>query len=244
MSSIQLVSLLLVLVCMHLHFVVAVGGGEALECNKTSFANHTVAQRTGTDALNALVIAGKYLGGKQKIAGLSPDKWNECGNISLIDIPPDSGLQGTADASSNLNKLLYMYRSVLRNLALSETVISKADSSKMELLEIVFTRLSNQVEWYLQFRRCVCNHTQCTVSESIDKFRIQEEIQMMHMQPNCTYMRSLNVIVHDLRNAANNTLTSLPDWTMAYSIRSYQLCHTLKALRSHCETGSHNCTAK
>ena len=231
MSTTPIVSFLLVLVCVHLHFDVAVGDSEDLWCDETLIVNHNVTQRTGTDALNARVLANKYL------ARISPaDKLNGCGNVSLINISPGSGLQGTANASSNLNKLLYMYRSVWRYMALSGSKISEADSTKLDLLETVFTRLSNQVEWYLQFRRCVCNHAQCTVSENIDKSGIQQEIQMMHMQPSCTHMRSLNVIVQGLGNAATDIVYTLPDNVTSYSVRPYQMCRLRPTLHIYCAT--------
>ena len=121
-------------------------------------------------------------------------------------------------------------------MALSGSKISEADSTKLDLLETVFTRLSNQVEWYLQFRRCVCNHAQCTVSESIDKSGIQQEIQMMHMQPSCTHMRSLNVIVQGLGNAATDIVYTLPDNITSYSVRPYQMCRLRPTLHVYCAT--------
>ena len=70
------------------------------------------------------------------IEGMSLDRVNECQNISLIDAPSGSGLQGTADASSNLNKLLYMYYYLWRQMEFYEQDYSEfmqTESSKMDI---------------------------------------------------------------------------------------------------------------
>ena len=102
------------------------GCGEAPWCSKTTVANLTaITQGTGTEALNAKSIAKCYLEDNafcehHPIEGMSLDRVNECQNISLIDVPSGSGLQGTANASSNLNKLLYMYYYLWRQMEFYE----------------------------------------------------------------------------------------------------------------------------
>ena len=225
------------LVCVHLHYGVAVGSNEAPWCKYRIQANLTaITQRTGTEALNAISIVRCYLGNctdkSHQIVAVSPDKVNECGNISLI--PPGSELQGTANAFSNLNKLLHMYRSVFIHMELYDSTFTETESAKLDMLETVFSRLSNQVERYLQVRRCSCSDIQCTV-QGIDKNSTQEEIQELQSD-NCTPRISLNVIMRDLRIVATDTLNSLPGGSRAYSIRSYQLCRSLKALPTPCNT--------
>ena len=246
MALAQIISSLFVLVCVLLHFEVAVGSRAALGCSEILPSNHSVVQRTGQDARNAATLARRYLGigsSCQQIEGITPGNLTECyRTINLTSISPDSGLQGIANASINLNKLLYMFWFARRSTELSGTTFTEADSAKLDLLEIAFTRLSNQVEWYLQVQPCYCNHTQCAVDEGIDKNRIRAEIQNMQ-SGNCTHIKSFNVIMQDLRIAAHDIVQSLPNWRN-HTLQPYQLCPTVETLRSHCETGKVDCTAK
>ena len=245
MSPIPIVSSFLVLVCVHHNFEVALGGNESIWCNRAALANHSVAQKTGTEAVNTLDIARRYLGyGKWKcrrILGIRLDRVNKCENISLIDIPSGSGLQGTADAVSNLNKLLYMYRSVWRYMALSESALTETDFAKLDLLETLVSRLSNQAEWYLQFHNCSCNYShQCTVQDGIDKNSIHQEIHNLQTTV-CTPKMLLNVIIQDFQNAAIDILKSLPGVANDYSLRPYQFCHSVETLPIPCKTLNFTC---
>lgn len=244
MSPIPIVISLAVLVCVQLHFEVAVGG-QVLWCNRAALANYTVAQRTGREALNTLSITNRYLGiGMRKchkIPLVLSDTANECGNISLT--PLDSELQGTVNAFTNLNKILYMYRSVWRNIDLSDNEFMETDSAKLDLLETFISRLSNQVEWYLQVHRCSCNHTQCTVEDVIDKNSIQQEISNLQTTT-CTPKMLLHVIVLGLRNVIIDILNSLPGGPRNYDVRPYHFCQSLETLPIPCETMKFTCNTK
>ena len=247
MTPALIVPSLLVLVCLHLQAEAAMGSGEVLWCNKTTVANLTaITQGTGREALNAKSIATCYLEGNAfcehpPIEGMSLDRVNECENISLIDIPSGSGLQGTADAVSNLNKLLYMYRSVWRYMALSESALTETDFAKLDLLETLVSRLSNQAEWYLQFHNCSCNYShQCTVQDGIDKNSIHQEIHNLQTTV-CTPKMLLNVIIQDFQNAAIDILKSLPGVANDYSLRPYQFCHSVETLPIPCKTLNFTC---
>ena len=159
-------------------------GSGALWCNKTTVANLTaITQGTGMESLNAKSIAKCYLEGNAfcehpPIEGMSLDRVNECENISLIDIPSGSGLQRTADASSNLNKLLYMYHYLWRQMEFYEQDYSgfiRTESSKMYMLGVVFTQLSNQVRQYLQVNRCSCSDS-CKLPDPIDVNNLEQEV--------------------------------------------------------------------
>ena len=239
-------SSLLALICVY--FEVAAVCSAPLRCNMTLLSSHPVVQRTGQDARNTASLAKAYLGvgdSCQKIQGMIPGNVTECGRtINLTS--PDRTLQGTANAFINLNKLLYMFWFVRKDTELSGNAFTESDSAKLDLLEIAFTQLSNQVEWYLQIHPCSCNDTQCAVEEGIDKIRIHEEIHNMQ-SGNCTNIKSLNVIVQELRSAAGDIARSLPDGDsgLAYPRKPYELCPTVKVLKSYCETRTNiDCTAK
>ena len=221
------------------------GSSEAPWCKYRIQANRTaITQRTGTEALNAISIVRCYLGNctdkSHQIVAVSPDKVNECGNISLI--PPASELQGTANAFRNLNKLLHMYHYIWRYLELhhNDGEFLQTESPKLDMLGIVYFRFSNQVERYLQAHRCSCNDTQCTV-QGIDKKEIEQEIHQKLQTATCTHKLLLNVIMQDLRKVANDTLQSLtcrhsPNCPDTYSLYPYQLCHSLRTIPITCNT--------
>ena len=120
-----------------------------------------------------------------------------------------------------------------------------SSQTKLELLEIAFTQLTNQVEWYLQIHPCSCNDTQCA-QEDIDKIRIHEEIPNMQ-SGSCTNIKSVNAVVQELRSAAGDIARSLPDWESgsAYPWKPYKLCPTVKVFKDYCETRTNiDCTAK
>ena len=242
MTPALIVPSLLVLVCLHLQAEAAMGSGEALWCSKTTVANLTaITQGTGREALNAKSIATCYLGEglcvQPQIEGMSLDRVNECENISLIDIPSGSGLQRTANASSNLNKLLYMYYYLWRQMEFYEQDYSefmRTESSKMDILGVVFTQLSNQVRRYLQVNRCSCSDS-CKLPYPIDVNNLEHEISQKLQIKACTPKILLNVIVQDLRRVANDTVNSLPGRVDSYDLRPYQFCRSLKALPISCE---------
>ena len=249
MTPALIVPSLLVLVCLHLQAEAAMGSGEALWCGKTTVANLTaITQGTGTEALNAKSIARCYLKGTAfcehpPIEGMSLDRVNECGNISLIDIPSGSGLQGTADASSNLNKLLYMYYYLWRQMEFYEQDYSefmRTESSKMYMLGVVFTQLSNQVRRYLQVNRCSCSDS-CKLPEPVNEHNLEQEINQKLLIEACTPKILLNVIVQDLQHVTKDTLHSLLGRVNSYDLHPYQFCRSLKALPIPCETTNENC---
>ena len=222
------------------------GSSEAPWCKHAIQANRTaITQRTGTEALNVQRIAKCYLKNgtvcsHPQIVGMSFDRVNECGNISLI--PPASELQGTANAFRNLNKLLHMYHYIWRYLELhhNDGEFLQTESPKLDMLGIVYFRFSNQVERYLQVHRCSCNDTQCTV-QGIDKKEIEQEIHQKLQTATCTHKLLLNVIMQDLRKVANDTLQSLtcrhsPNCPDTYSLYPYQLCHSLRTIPITCNT--------
>ena len=237
MSLPQIVSFLFVL----LSVLLAVVSSAPLKCNKTLLSSHPVVQRTGQDARKAASLAKRYLGGCQQIQGMISGNVTECGRaINLTS--PDRTLQGTVNAFINLNKLLYMFRFVRKHMELGGNAFTEADSAKLDLLEVAFTQLSNQVEWHLQIHPCSCNNvTQCTV-EGTDKIKVRTEIQNMQ-SGNCTNIRSLNVIVQELRSVAGDIAKSLHngDSGSAYPWKSYTLCSTVEALRNFCETVTVSC---
>ena len=232
----QIALSLVVLVCVLLQFEVALVSSAPLTCNKILLSSHPVVQRTGQDARKAASLAKRYLGSCQQIQGMIPGNVTECGGI-INFTSPDETLQGTANAFINLNKLLYMFWFVRKDTELSGNAFTESDSAKLDLLEIAFTQLSNQVEWYLQIHPCSCNGTRCAVEEGIDKIRIREEIQNMQSE-SCTNIKSLNVIVQELWSAAGYIARSLPDGDSgsAYPWKPYKLCPTVAVLRNFCET--------
>lgn len=126
-------------------------------------------------------------------------------------------------------------------MALSESALTETDFAKLDLLETLVSRLSNQAEWYLQFHNCSCNDThQCTVQDGIDKNSINQEIHNLQTKA-CTPKMLLNVIIQDFQNASIDILNSLPGVAADYSVRPYQFCPSLETLPIPCKTMNFTC---
>ena len=237
MSPLQRISALL-LVCLHLHLGQAQVGGGALWCNDTIVANITAtAQRTGAEALNVISIAERYLGRESKSEQIQGMEQNRtvigCGTTGFLSQRnPSSELQETANVFRNLNQLLHMYYSVWRNMELyeeNERDFVETESPKLDMLGIVFSSFSYQVERYLQVRHCSCDQTECTM-EDIDKEWIQQEIERLQSDQ-CTNKKLLNTIILDLIDLARDTLHTLPGGVTNYGRYGYiPLCHSLGTL--------------
>ena len=138
--------------------------------------------------------------------------------------------------TGNLNKLLYMYYYLWRQMEFYEQDYSefmRTESSKMDILGVVFTQLSNQVRRYLQVNRC---SDSCKLPDPIDVNNLEQEVSQKLQIKACTPKILLNVIVQDLRHVANDTLHSLLGRVNSYDLRPYQFCRSLKALPISCET--------
>ena len=213
-------------------------------CNQSTLINHTdVIGNTHREADIAIRIAhfllyGKYLEAEYRIEGLK-----ENGQCEPIVLPPtptaaahNATLQYTADAFWNLKHLLQLYHYAWSLLELHESDIEESDAAKLDLLEVVFFRLSNQVERYLQVYGCSCENSNCTLHQGINKEGIEEILQREFNPTGCSRKRFLGKIVAALKKVAktlHNNIELHHGPPEAYIPWSF--CATVEAIPIRCK---------
>ena len=169
------------------------------------------------------------------IAGLKDN-----GKCDPIVLPPpprfafNSTLQYTADAFWNLTHLLQLYHSVWRLMELHEGDIVGSDLAKLDFLEIVFSRFSNQVERYLQVHRCSCKGINCHMHQDINKESIRNVMQREFSSAGCSRKVLLGKIIADFRKEAITTYISLHHHEVPAVYVPWPLCATVKANPLEC----------
>ena len=181
-----------------------------------------VANRTGTEAINARWIADDYF---QTIFDWTTDKYLNitvtCSDLidssllpypqnvpsftSTVNVPRCSCNNSTVminpmvSVSANLHYLLYMYSHVLGLIYQSNTNHTQ-QLEQLDLLEMVFYRLSNQIQRYLQAHSLSSGYTKCIVHQEI------EETVTALWQEGFTNMEIVNMILCHLREVTKRIL--------------------------------------
>ena len=184
-------------------------------------ADNPVTLRTGTEALNSIAFADDYLQTR-----------SACAHVDLPCPLSVSGCNTTASSiSTNLNYLLYMYGYVLGlNQESNSTMESQLD--KLDFLELVYLRFSNQMERYLQAYRRSCSDAMCITYQGVDKENIPGKVTALQQSGGYTHLELAKVVICHLRVMARNTV-SLPEFENA-SLYGYRFCRSLPELQRIC----------
>lgn len=248
----QIATLVLLLACMHLSLGAAVGAmprravpvereGEAFWCSHGIVANQTdIIRKIRKEATIVIRIVQCLLGikchdAKHTIVGLK-----ENGECEPVVLPPppypalNSTLQSTANAFWNLSHLLQMYRSVWRMMELHEGYSNESEAAKLDMLEIVFSRFSYQVERYLQVNRCSCNGTNCTLHQDINKESVQEVLQREFCPAGCSRKLLLGKIITSIETEAKSIYSHLTHHNVPRIFTPWPVCATIKANPIQC----------
>ena len=207
-------------------------GSEAFWCNHDIVINKTnTIRNTRREAEITIRITDSLLKGEHdpqlKIDGLKEN--GQCQSI-VLPRPPclrfRSGLQSTANALWKLTHLQQMYRKVWRAMELHEGYSEESESAKLDFLDIVYSRFTNQVEQYLQVHRCSCKDTNCTVHQGINRQSLQGVIERDFSLTRCSRKLLLGKIIERIQTEARSaslTLANLPEeftpWPTCATIR-------------------------
>ena len=232
---------------MHLSLGAAVGAmprravpvereGEAFWCNHSIVANQSdIIRKIRKEAMIVTRIVKCLLGikchdAKHTIVGLNES--GECEPI-VLPLPPypafNSTLQSTANVFWNLSHLLQMYRSVWRMMELHEGYSGESEAAKLDMLEMVFSRFSNQVERYLQVHRCSCNDTNCNLHQDINKESIQELVQREFSPAGCSRKLLLGKIITGIETEVKSIYIALDHHEVPQIYTPWPVCATIKA---------------
>ena len=212
------------------------GDSEAFWCSHSIVANQCdTIGKARKEAMVLFRIVNCLLGirchdAQHLIAGL-----NDNGKCDPIVLPPpprsafNSTLQYTADAFWNLTHLLQLYHSVWRLMELYEGDIVGSDLAKLDFLEIVFSRFSNQVERYLQVHRCSCKGINCHMHQDINKESIRNVMQREFNPAGCSRKVLLGKIIAAFEKEARTTYISLLHHEIPAVYVPWPVCATVKA---------------
>ena len=198
----------------------------------------TVVSRTGTEAAQARSIVNDYFrNGKanltikatcsdliDSILLLHPQ--NVPSSNSAVNIPRCSCNKSTVNSmvsvSTDLHYLLYMFSHVLGLIYQnSNTNHTQQQLDQLDLLEVVFYRLSNQIQRYLQAHSLSSGYTKCIVHQEIE-----ETVTAALRQEGVTIMKIVNVILCHLRKVTISIMDVIVQVT-SVTIYNYQLCRSL-----------------
>ena len=180
-----------------------------------------VASRTGTEAIRAKIIVDDYFKKSDKDVSVTATCSELLIDSILLPYPQNvpsfnSTVNSMVNVSANLHYLLYMYSHVLGIIYQSNTNHTQ-QLEQLDLLEMVFYRLSNQIQRYLQAHSFSSGYTKCIVHQEI-----AETVQNM------------NVILCHLREVAKRILDVIGKaiGRENIAIYDYQLCRSVEHV--HC----------
>lgn len=174
----------------------------------------TVVRRTGTEAIQARRFADDYFRDIYLISLsdvtatcsvlidsiLLPYPQNVPSFNSTVNIPRCSCNNSMVSVSTDLHYFLYMYSHVLGLIYQnSNTNHTQQHLDQLDLLEVVFYRLSNQIQRYLQAHSLSSGYTKCIVHQEIE-----ETVTAALWQEGVTNMEIVNVILCHLREVAKD----------------------------------------
>ena len=114
---------------------------------------------------------------------------------SAVNVPRCSCHNSMVSVSADLHYLLYMYSHVLGLIYQnSNTNPTQQQLEQLDILEVVFYRLSNQIQRYLQAHSLSSGYTKCIVHQEIE-----ETVTAALWQEGFTIMEIANVILCHLR---------------------------------------------
>ena len=177
----------------------------------------TVVRRTGTEALRAKFIVDDYVRNGNdslditatcsvlidSILLLHPQ--NVPSSNSAVSVPRCSCNNSMVSVSTDLHYLLYMSSHVLG-------LIYQNSNS----------RLSNQIQRYLQAHSLSSGYTKCIVHQEIE-----ETVTAALWQERFTNMEIVNVIICHLREVARSILNVIKQVTETVTLYNYQLCRSV-----------------
>ena len=187
-----------------------------------------VIKRTGTEAINAKTEVDKYL--KDTYGNKDLDVSATCSSLQdriVLPCPQNGpGCNSMVSVFMNLNYLLYMYSHVLGFIYQNST--DEAQMVKLDYLEMIYHRFSNQMQRYLQAHNLSCRDTMCSKHEDIDG-------RIKALQVEFTDMEIAKVTLCHLRRIALSTIRT---FGKEYSpLRPYKFCGSLPHLQQLCITG-------
>lgn len=246
----RIATLAVLLACMHLSLSAAVsakrdvqaeGDGERFWCSQDIVANKTAIVRKILKEAVKLIEIVDYLFGERPyydqytIAGLKEN--GECEPIVLPPLPfpaLNKGLQSTANVFWNLSHLLQMYHTLWRVMELHEGYALESESAKLDMLEIVISRFSNQVERYLQANRCSCTGADCITHQDINEASIQVLLQRQFSPAGCSRKLLLGKIIANIRTEVRATYKTLQHHRPLFQFTPWPVCATLAANPINC----------
>ena len=250
-KMLQIAISVLLLACLHLSAGAAVGTmpripapvegeGEALWCNHDIVANqdNTIRKARREAEITSRVTHSLLYG--EHDPQLKIDGLKESGQCQSIVLPPtpysvfNSTLQSTANALWKLTHLLQMYHKVWRAMELHEGYSEESESAKLDFLDIVYSRFTNQVEQYLQVHRCSCKDTNCTVHQGSNDESIQEVIQREFNPSGCSRKLFLGKIIKRMQREAISTYLTLSHHDLPAEFTPWPVCATIQANPIRC----------
>ena len=178
-----------------------------------------IANRTGSEAINAKLQVDDYL----KKAHSSDDVAGICSTVVphlVLPCPQNvSGCNSSVNASTNLHYLLYMYSHLLGLMYQNNT--NETLMEQLDLLEMMYYRLSKQMQRYLQAHKHSSRNT-----KHIEHQEIHEEIAALEQE--FTHLNITNSTLCQLRAITKSILSKIGPENSP--LRPYQFCNSMNHL--------------
>ena len=216
----------LLLACVYLSVGVLIPTRRLATCVTVPPANlQTITRRTGSEAINAKVIVDDYF--REAYDNKHLNISAICSTLVpciVLPCPQDvPGCNSLVNVSTNLNYLRHMYTHVLG--LIYQNSINEPQLEQLDLLEMIFYRLSNQMQWYLQANNLSSGDDKCVVHDEIDG-------TAKALQQAFTYTEIAHAILCHLRDMARNTVREVGIENVC--LRPYLFCSSVTHL--HCPT--------
>ena len=179
-----------------------------------------ITKRTGSEAINAKIQVDNYL----KETFSSDNVAEICSNLVphlVLPCPQNvSGCNSSVNASTNLHYLLYMYSHLLGLMYQNNT--NETLMEQLDLLEMVYYRLSHQMQRYLQAHNLTSGN-----AKHIEHQEIDGEIAALEQE--FTHLNITNSTLCQLRTITISILSEIGEENS--SLRPYQFCKSLNHLK-------------
>ena len=197
-----------------------------------------VKKRTGTEAINAKAAVDDYLKEAYSIKDVSAHCLAQ--NHSALRCPNVEKCTCMAcmvNVSVDLQYLLSKYSHALGRIyqnSTSNAASNSSDEAELDLLEMTFSRFSNQMQRYLQAGKKSCGDTAYNGTAMRNVYINHQEIDgRIRAQPATGYKESAHVILCQLRRVAVAVMDTLKKENC--SLFGYKFCSSLDKLTLMCK---------
>ena len=201
----------------------------------TEDIDKAIIKRTFNEAINAKIAVEDYFKGviddylKDVYGNKDRDVSATCSSLQdriVLPCPQNvSGCNSTVNVSKNLNYLLYMYSHVLGFIYQRST--NEAQMVKLDYLEMIYHRLTSQMQRYLQAHNLSCRDAMCSKHEDIDG-------RIGALQLEFTDMKIAEDTLCHLRNMAISAMHQVR--TIDSGLYEWRFCKIRHVLNGKCPT--------